>query len=125
MQKKLGTVSANFWWGDAKGKKKVHWISWKRMCQSKSNGGAGFRDFECFSQAFLAKQGWRLLTDKESLCAKVLKARYHKSTDFWQATCPKRASFTWRSIIHGRDLLKAGLIWRIGDGESVNVWEDN
>jgi hypothetical protein len=123
--KKLGMVSANLWWGDAEGKKKVHWISWKRMCQSKSNWGVGFRDFECFNQAFLSKQGWRLLTDKDSLCAKVLKARYHKSTDFLQATCPKRASFMWRSIIHGRDLLKAGLIWRIGDGESVKVWEDN
>jgi hypothetical protein len=65
------------------------------------------------------------ITDTESLCAKVLKARYHKSTDFLQSTCPKRAAFTWRSIIHGRELLKDGLIWRIGDGESVKVWEDN
>jgi hypothetical protein len=95
------------------------------MCKSKSNGGLGFRDFECFNQAFLAKQGWHLLVDPDSLCAQVLKARYHKNSSFLDADCPKRASFTWRSIVYGRDLLEAGLIWRVGDGSKIKVWEDN
>jgi hypothetical protein len=119
--KKLSSVSSTFWWGDADGKRKVHWIGWDRMCRSKASGGLGFRDFKCFNQAFLAKQGWRLLTDPGSLCAKVLKARYYKDSDFLQAPCPKRASFTWQSITHGWELLKEGLIWRIGDGTRVKV----
>jgi hypothetical protein len=80
------------------------------MCKSKKNGGLGFRDFESFNHAFLAKQGWRLLTEPASLCARVLKARYYRENDFLSASCPKRASYTWRSIIKGRELLKEGLI---------------
>jgi hypothetical protein len=78
-----------------------------------------------FNQAFLANQGWRLLTEPDSLCARVLKACYFKENNFLSATCPKRASYTWRSIIKGRDLLREGLVWRIGDGASIRVMEDN
>jgi hypothetical protein len=54
----------------------------------------------------------------------VLKARYYREGDFLSAPCPKRASYTWRSIVHGRELLREGLVWRIGDGETVKVMED-
>jgi hypothetical protein len=33
-------------------------------------------------------------------------------------------SYTWRSILGGIDLLKKGIIWRVGDGTSINVWQD-
>jgi hypothetical protein len=122
---KLSSVSARFWWGDKEDQRKVHWIGWERMCKSKKNGGLGFRDFESFNHAFLAKQGWHLLTEPESLCARVLKARYYRENDFLSATCPKRASYTWRSIVKGRELLKEGLVWRVGDGASIRVMEDN
>jgi hypothetical protein len=109
--KKLSSISSNFWWGDKDNQRKVHWVSWSKMCRSKEKGGLGFRNFECFNQAFLAKQGWRLITSPNSLCAKTLRARYFKNSDFLRASCPKRASFTWRSIIYGRELLKKGLVW--------------
>jgi hypothetical protein len=31
----------------------------------------------------------------------------------------------WKSILHGRDLLKEGLVWRVGDGKKIDVWADN
>ena len=30
-------------------------------------------------------------------------------------------SYTWRSLIAGREALKEGLAWRIGDGVSVDI----
>lgn len=107
------------------GKWKVHWVAWDKMCKSKRTGGMGFRDLEAFNKALLARQAWRLLTTPESLCASVLKARYFQNSEFLDASCPKSASTTWKSIVHGRSLLKEGLMWRIGDGREVNVWTDN
>jgi hypothetical protein len=42
----------------------------------------GFRDFQLFNQAMLAKQGWRLITKPNSLCAKVLKGKYYHNIHF-------------------------------------------
>ena len=84
----------------------------------------GFRDFQLFNQAMLGKQGWRLLTRPESLCAMVLKGKYYSTCDFLSPTRKKRSSATWRAILHGREVLKRGLIKRVGPG-NINVWQDN
>jgi hypothetical protein len=54
----------------------------------------------------------------------VLKVWYFKDGNFLEAPCPKRASYTWKSILHGREILKEGLVWCIGDGQPVKVWTD-
>jgi hypothetical protein len=45
--------------------------------QPKSHGGLGFWNFRVFNQALLAKQACRLITKPDSLCARVLKAKYY------------------------------------------------
>ena len=95
------------------------------MCAGKRDGGMGFRDTEAFNQALLVKQVWRILQVPTSLCARVLKARYFEEGSILSATAPPSVSFTFRSILNGRDLLNEGLIWRIGDGSSVQIHHAN
>jgi hypothetical protein len=116
---------ANIWWGIEEGRKKMNWRSWDWLSTPKVLGGMGFPDLPLFNQAMLAKQGWRLLTDPSSLCARVLKGRYYPDTDFWSATKPRPASYTWPSILHGRELLYQGVCWGIGNGRMVKILRDN
>lgn len=84
----------------------------------------GFRDLRLFNLAMLGKQGWRLIIRTDSLCARVLKGRYFHDSDFMRATRKRHASRTWRAILAGREALQHGLIRRIADGESTDIWND-
>lgn len=122
--RKLTTIVSNFWWGSSVDSHKMHWLRWELLTRPKKHGGMGFRDFSLFNQAMLGKQGWRLMTRPDSLCARVLKGKYYPHTDLLSATKKKRSSATWRSILHGREVLKKGLIKRIGPGE-FSAWNEN
>ena len=69
------TIS-QFWWGDDNDHKRMHWLEWWKLCVPKGQGGMGFRDLQSFNLAMLAKQVWRLLYEPDSLCTRVLRARY-------------------------------------------------
>jgi hypothetical protein len=65
------------------------------MCFPKKEGGMGFRDLHSFNLATLAKQVWRLIDNPNSLCAKVLKAKYYPNEDILMAGPKNGSSFTW------------------------------
>ncbi|KAH9715816.1 putative reverse transcriptase/RNA-dependent DNA polymerase [Citrus sinensis] len=73
----------------------------------------------------VAKQGWRILQDPNSLTGQVLKARYFKCSDFWNANLGSNPSFLWRCLLWGRQVLKNGARWRIGRGDMVQVYKSN
>jgi len=122
--KKMRAVVANYWWGSSADSRHMHWMSWERLNQPKSKGGMGFRDLRSFNLAMLGKQGWRLITRPDSLCARVLKGRYFHDTNFMRATRKKHASSTWRAILAGREVLQHGLIKRVVDEEFTDIWCD-
>ena len=71
----------------------------------------------------LARQAWRILVSPDTLCSQVLKAKYFPYGSIIHCKPRDGISYTW-SILKGVELLKEGIIWRIGNGESVNIWTD-
>ncbi|XP_074306671.1 uncharacterized protein LOC141641928 [Silene latifolia] len=118
----LRSMVSRFWWGHGEGSRGISWVSWKKMCRPKAVGGLGFRDFEAFNDALLAKQAWRLVTETNCLWARVMKARYYPRSDFMEANIGARPSYTWRGILGARVTLERGLRRRIGNGQDTLVW---
>ncbi|KAL1225298.1 putative mitochondrial protein [Cardamine amara subsp. amara] len=121
---KITSGMTSFWWNTCEEKNKIHWVSWEKMCKSKSEGGLGFRDIEQFNLALLAKQAWRLLSEPQSLLSRLYKAKYYADNDFIEPTHGSRPSYAWRSILYGRELLERGVMKSIRDGTSTRIWLD-
>ncbi|CAL9001349.1 unnamed protein product, partial [Prunus brigantina] len=121
--REIESIIAKFWWSKNDGRG-IHWKTWSLMCHHKSDGGLGFRELTSFNQALLCKQGWRLLEFPHSLIARMFKARYFPQSDFLSASSGPLPSFTRQSLLWGRDLLRLGLRWCIGDGRLVNIYGD-
>ena len=103
---------------------KIHWISWENMSKPKKDGGLGFRDLYSFNLAMLAKQAWRIMKNPTSLCARVLKAKYFPERSLLDAEVKSGISYSWRSILKGVQVLKKGIIWRVGNGQNIKIWAD-
>ena len=122
---KITSIIRQFWWGSKRGQRKPTWVAWDVMIRPKYMGGMGFREFEKFNLALLGKHGWRLITHPNSLCSRVLKGKYFPDCDFLQANAPTTSSATWKAIIAGRKALQTGLIKRVGNGDSISIWNDS
>ncbi|XP_048596341.1 uncharacterized protein LOC125578098 [Brassica napus] len=119
----LTKAMADFWWNSLEHKRKMHWLSWTKLCLAKEQGGLGFKDIQSFNQALLAKQAWRILNHPDSLLAWFLKAGISKVQTFSRL----------RMV---QDLLMLGVAFSLGKFaetgskkayrkcETVSVWVD-
>ncbi|KAK9129974.1 hypothetical protein Sjap_010461 [Stephania japonica] len=53
-----------------------------------------------------------------------LKSKYFSNGEFMEGKLGPRPSWFWRGCLKGRDILKEGLKWRVGDGQKVKIWDD-
>lgn len=68
------SITRRFWWG-SNSNKGTTWVAWDKICQSKEDGGLGFKNQHIFNQEMLAKQGWRLVQDPNSLMTRIMWGR--------------------------------------------------
>lgn len=115
-----------FLWGDMEGDRHMHTVSWSKVCSPKSWGGLGLRAAHKINQASMVKVGWQLATKKEDLWVKVIRAKYKCGSDLLpRIGKDKPGSNLWKGICHTWDHVEKNLVWRLGDGATINVWRDN
>jgi hypothetical protein len=93
-----------------RGETKVHWMAWDKLLMPNGLEGMGFRDLQLFNQALLARQPWRVIQFLESICARLLRAKYYTRGELIDMVFLGDAPPTWRAIEHGLTLVKKGII---------------
>ena len=78
-------MMSKFWWGYKENDSKIAWMSWEKLEKAKEKGRMGYCDLESFNLALLAKQGWRLLQNPDSMVARALKEKYYSGGSFLEA----------------------------------------
>lgn len=84
----------------------------------------GFQSMRELNEALLAKQGWRLFTNENSLVFRVLKGKYYPRSSFLHAKAQNSASYIWKSILGAQRVLDQVYRWRIRNGIEVHIWGD-
>uniref|UniRef100_A0A2N9G7C7 Reverse transcriptase domain-containing protein n=1 Tax=Fagus sylvatica TaxID=28930 RepID=A0A2N9G7C7_FAGSY len=121
----LDGIVRKFWWSPKKsGNKYYSPVAWKELCQPLSVGGLGFRSFESFNEAMIAKLAWWVLSGRDSFCIKVLTAKYHVGSKWLNSPPARSASFAWRGIERAKSLLARGACKLVGSGDSILVWSE-
>ena len=94
------------------------------MCKPKSDGGVGFKDLSLFNDALLAKQAWRLFHNQNYLFYRIFRARFFPNCSIIKSSNSLLGLYPWKSILKGRDVLKKGTRWRLGNGACISIWGD-
>ncbi|XP_042969199.1 uncharacterized protein LOC122301911 [Carya illinoinensis] len=84
----------------------------------------GFQDLHLFNLALLAKQGWRLLRNDDSLLYKVYKAKYFPNSSLFEAKAGASSSYVWNGIWEALDCLRKVCRWRVGNGQTIRIFKD-
>ncbi|KAL8153341.1 hypothetical protein V2J09_011101 [Rumex salicifolius] len=53
-----------------------------------------------------------------------MEAKYFPHSLFLDVSIGRTPSYTWRSLLFGREALSMGLLWSVGNGNSINIWKD-
>ena len=106
---KTDAISRAFWWGHDQSERKLHLVSWDKICRPRKEGGLGLKKFGLMNQAMLAKQFWRIGQNPQSLISKTFKAKYFPNSSIYDCVPKPHHSWFWRSIINQKNnLLKEG-----------------
>uniref|UniRef100_A0A803PH86 Reverse transcriptase domain-containing protein n=1 Tax=Cannabis sativa TaxID=3483 RepID=A0A803PH86_CANSA len=116
---KIDGLVRDFWWGSEKGNHSLHLKAWDKLCLPKSLGGLGFRKSKEMNQAFLAKWEWNLLTGQQSLCCRILEAKYLKGKSFLDCEPKASDSWFWKNVSKTRAIIRKGAHSLVADGTAL------
>ena len=64
---KIDRIYRQFIWGSAKHKKRIHLITWDKVCKPKQEGGLGFRKAKEINLACMTKLAWEMVNNPKKV----------------------------------------------------------
>ena len=121
----LDAMMRRFWWNPKTPSGRfLAWKSWDALCLPKRDGGLGFRKNKSFNMALLAKLAWMIVSNRNSICMKLVRSKYKVRGDWLFMDLVKNSSPLWRAIERVKKLIAKGACFLVRDGTSINVWKD-
>jgi hypothetical protein len=110
----------NFIWSGDIDQRKLVTVSWKKICRPFSQGGLNIRSLTSLNAASNLKLCWTILTSDTSW-AKLLRDRVLRKRRIIQHHI---YSSIWSSVKVEFPTIMANSFWLLGDGRSINFWND-
>ena len=120
----IDKMSCHFLWGDIDHHRGCHTINWETVTLPKEAWGLGIPSTQHRNHAILMNQVWRLYTNPTMLWAWVLKAKYFPQATLFTSSHNPRGSHIWTAFSLGATLLRQGMSWIVGDGQTIHIWKD-
>ena len=64
-----------------------------------------------------------IVSNRDSLCMDILRAKYKVKQDWLQTDPPRNAFPIWKAIKQAKKVIVKGACYIIGDGSSINMWK--
>uniref|UniRef100_A0A803PSW0 Uncharacterized protein n=1 Tax=Cannabis sativa TaxID=3483 RepID=A0A803PSW0_CANSA len=81
-------------------------IAWESVCQSKANGGVGFKKIAEWNVAALFNYVWAIANKEDNLWVRWVHSVYLKDEEWWSYEPPLNASWYWRRLVVVKDQFK-------------------
>ncbi|XP_031402735.1 uncharacterized protein LOC116212324 [Punica granatum] len=115
-----------FYMGSLGRSKEASLGSWETLTRPVVEGGLGLRRLRQANDAFLAKLGWGLLTEKEAFWVRVLTQKYVGRVDEGlKLKISPQDSWLWKAIARAWNQVSEGATWAINRGDRARFWEDS
>ncbi|KAL0339358.1 UNVERIFIED_CONTAM: putative ribonuclease H protein [Sesamum angustifolium] len=99
-------------------------VAWELVCKTKEEGGLGIRSITVMNQALILKHLWKLVQmDRSSIWVDWILQYRLRNAIIWSFT-GATGSWGWKKMLKLRPILKSGLIYKVGNGDSFKLWKD-
>lgn len=115
-----------FIWGGSENKRACSLVRWSKVTHPNKKGELGIRSTRSMNRAFMAKLGWRIMKEDNSLWANIFVNKYMGGErDVDKIRKREGASNAWKGIVEGAHTLRHG--WKKFPRNEINTifWLDS
>lgn len=120
--KQIESLFARFLWAGQDMSRKLHAMSWEKICKPHNEGGLNLRRVKEMNMASTIKQIWWIVTYKPSLWVRWVHTKILKQESIWTIRPSLDCSWVWRRICQIREQMQPHVSHLLGNGQCTKLW---